>query len=169
MTRVARHRGQRPVRGPFLVWLPPNHPVRTLYFLFDLEIDGRFHAETGKNGPKTGDWPGNGQTRCVAVSTNLTATKRTVRALRRPERVGEADAAAICLAESTAGALDAALSAGAGPSAVAALARAHGAALAALREETTPTPDNLAFERLMADALRPTPGSPADPWNLPEP
>lgn len=93
----------------------------------------------------------------MGVSTNLSATKRTVRALRRAERVGEADAASIRLAESTATALDTALAIGAGPSALAALARAHGAALAALREETTPTPDGL--DAFLATLSTPTPGT----------
>ena len=94
----------------------------------------------------------------MAVSTNLSATKRTVRALRRAERVGEADAASIRLAESTAAALDAALTAGAAPSALAALARAHGAALAALREEPTPATD--ALDGFLAALTMPTPGMP---------
>ncbi len=77
--------------------------------------------------------------------------------MRRAERVSEADSASIRLAESTAAALDAPLRVGAGPSALAALAPAHGAALAALREDTMSTPDGL--DAFLATVTRPTPGS----------
>ena len=48
----------------------------------------------------------------------------------------------------------------AGPSALAALARPHGAPLAALREETTPTPDGL--DVFLASVTKPTPGQSMD-------
>ena len=74
--------------------------------------------------------------------TNLSATRRTVRALRASERVGEADAGLIRLAETTAAALDNATKDDAPAYAVAKAATAHREALKTLIDYTwTQPPD----------------------------
>jgi hypothetical protein len=96
----------------------------------------------------------------MPVGSNLQATRATVRALRRAERVTEADAALVRLAESTAAALDEARAGDAKPYAVAAVARAHRDVLGALlarADGRAPTDD---IDELLQAAMTPTPGTP---------
>jgi hypothetical protein len=68
----------------------------------------------------------------MLAASNLSSTRRTVRALRKQERVTEANAALAQLVLTTAGALDDVLSSGEKRYVVAALARSHLLALQAL-------------------------------------
>jgi len=94
----------------------------------------------------------------MPAATNLSATRRTLRALRRADRVTDAQAALATLALSTARALDDVL-AGDGPSyAIAQTARAHLLTLQALLEQPEPaTPDTI--DQLLADIMRPGAGA----------
>jgi hypothetical protein len=90
--------------------------------------------------------------------TNLSATRRTIRTLRATERLGEVDAGAIQLAETTAAVLDDALAADTPAYAVAKLSAAHGAALRALLEYAEPAPALDTFDAFMAEISTPTQG-----------
>ena len=82
----------------------------------------------------------------MASRTNRSATRRTVGVLRKAGRLNDADAAVIRLAEST----------DIKPYAVAAAARAHREALAALLEYAEPTDQGDMFEQLLAELATPS-------------
>jgi hypothetical protein len=99
----------------------------------------------------------------MASATNLGATRRAVRALRKDGRVGECDAGLVRLAETLAAALDASATDGKAY-AVAAVARVHLAVLQALgAAEPPPPPDE--FDAFLAAASRPSHG--ASGWPVP--
>jgi hypothetical protein len=74
--------------------------------------------------------------------SNLTATRRTLRALRVAERVGDAEAGLAQLALTTAGALDEVVAGGEKRYVVAQLARAHLLTLQALLAVPGPEPED---------------------------
>ena len=96
----------------------------------------------------------------MPARTNASATRATLRTLRSQERLLPEHAGLAQLAITTAKALDLTLSDEAGKKyAVAQVARAHlGALLAVLECESPRTPD--AWDAVVAEALRPTPGVP---------
>jgi hypothetical protein len=90
----------------------------------------------------------------MSAATNLSSTRRTVRALRSQERVTEANVALATLAVTTAKALDDVLASGEKRYVVAQLARSHLLVLQAL--VATPEvvgPDG--FDQFLAELARP--------------
>jgi hypothetical protein len=98
----------------------------------------------------------------MTAATNLSATRRTLRALRRAQRLTDVHAALATLAVSTARALDDVLAGSERRYVIAQIARAHQLALEALLAAPEPTaPD--AIEQLLAEIMHPDAGSFATP------
>lgn len=97
----------------------------------------------------------------MPAASNLSSTRRTIKALRQSERITEANIALAQLALTTARSLDEVVASGERHYIVDRLARAHLFVLKALAE--TPEPDGPdPFAELLAEMMRPTPGT-ADP------
>lgn len=90
--------------------------------------------------------------------TNLSSTRRMVRALRQSEQLVEGNMALATLALATAKALDDAVATGAQPYAIDRLARAHLGALKALDEVTVADTGDDPFTALLAEMGTPTRG-----------
>lgn len=99
----------------------------------------------------------------MARKSNLSATRGTVRSLRRAEVLVDVDAAFIVLAETTARMLDDALAEEERAYALAPLARAHADALRCLVDRAEAARPNDHLDRLLAAAMTPTPGTPEAP------
>jgi hypothetical protein len=94
----------------------------------------------------------------MAKTSNLSATRRTVRGLRAAERLTATEAGFAQLALTSAAALDDTLAADTAPYAVASLVRAHRDALATLADHAQVyEPD--ALDALLAAATKPTLGT----------
>jgi hypothetical protein len=90
----------------------------------------------------------------MGAATNVSATRRTLRTLRRTERLTEAHAALATLALTTARALDDVVVSEEKRYVVAQLSRAHLSALEALLSVPEPAaPDG--FDQLLAEIMRP--------------
>ena len=104
----------------------------------------------------------NCQNGAMGTVTNLSSTRRMVRAMRQSERLTESNIALGTLAVSTARALDEALVSGERRYVVDRLARVHLAALQALEQlPGSDTPDP--FAELLRELSVPTPGTPDTP------
>ena len=96
----------------------------------------------------------------MRARTNASATRATIRTLRSQDRLNPEHAGLAQLALSTAAALDDVLLDRAGKKyAVAQMARAHLGVLVALHELEAPRATD-AWDAVVAEALRPTPGIP---------
>jgi hypothetical protein len=96
----------------------------------------------------------------MAPSTNLTMTRRTIRALRRAERLTDTDAGLARLALTTAQALDDVLAQGEKAYAVAQASRVHLLALEALLALPAPVDSDAdGFDNWLAEISRPGPGA----------
>lgn len=95
----------------------------------------------------------------MPAASNLSSTRRMIKALRASERITESNIAVATLALTTAQSLDEVLASGTKHYTVDRLARVHLAVLQAL--EDAPAPDGPdTFAELMAAITTPTPGTP---------
>jgi hypothetical protein len=90
----------------------------------------------------------------MTPTSNVSSTRRTVRALRAAERLTDANAGLVTLALTTAAALDDARSGSAKAYEIAQLARCHLSALEALERSPEPMVPN-GLDRLLADLATP--------------
>jgi len=145
----AQYRHLPGVRGypTFLVGNSAGHPVRSVHFL---------PQGSGRNGftPKRLD---GAKIEVMPTASNLSSTRRTIKALRTAERITESNIALATLALTTARALDEVLASGTKHYTVDRLARAHLSVLQALEAALGPeAPD--AFAELLSEITTPTPG-----------
>ena len=96
-------------------------------------------------------------------SSNLSATRRSVRAARKAGFVDETDAGLVCLAETLAQALDEAMTSGEKVYGLAQAARVHLAVLQALTARPAPQPPVDLFGAFLAELCQPGAGAIEEP------
>jgi hypothetical protein len=94
----------------------------------------------------------------MGAVTNVSATRRTVRALREAERLTEADAAMVQLVRTTARALDDAVASGEKAYGIGKASTSHREALKTLLDYAQPEPPD-SFDVFLAELRMPTPGT----------
>jgi hypothetical protein len=133
--------------GAFLAATTPSIPYRSRHFLPIRSGRSRFIPERLESG----------RIGAIPAASNLSSTRRTIKALRRSERITEANIALAQLALTTARSLDEVVASGERHYIVDRLARAHLFVLMALAE--TPEPDGPdPLSEPLAQFMTPTPG-----------
>ncbi len=138
--------------GTFLAATTPSIPYAVIIF---------FRFAQGEAGSPRNAWKAP-EFEAMPAASNLSSTRRTIKALRRSERITEANIALAQLALTTARSLDEVVASGERHYVVDRLARAHLFVLKALAE--TPEPDGPdPFGELLTQMMAPTPGTPEEP------